>query len=88
MRCAAEGVDLGLHERLGHALDHGAQEVDIALLDQLAHLLQTVHRDLDHRVSPFIVLPRTLKRMTPVVFRCQPGGRVGASGLLAYGSQP
>jgi 3-deoxy-D-arabino-heptulosonate 7-phosphate (DAHP) synthase len=56
---AAEGVDLGVHQRLGHALHHRAQQIDIALFDELAHLFQTVHRDLDHRVSPFNVFGRT-----------------------------
>jgi hypothetical protein len=56
---AAEGIDLGAHERLRHLLDHGAQHVHVALFDELAHLRQTVHRDLDHRVSPFNVFGRT-----------------------------
>jgi hypothetical protein len=53
---ATEGVGHGVHERLGHLFDHRAEYVDAALLEESAHLLKTVHRNLDHRVSPFIVL--------------------------------
>lgn len=53
---AAERVDLGTHQRLGHLPHQLAQHIHIAVGDQLAHLLQSVHRELGHRVSPFIVL--------------------------------
>jgi hypothetical protein len=33
---AADGVDLGAHERLHDLFHHGAQEVDVTLLEQLA----------------------------------------------------
>jgi len=33
---AAERIDLGAHERLGHLLDHGPQEVDVALRESSA----------------------------------------------------
>jgi hypothetical protein len=36
---AAEGVDLGPHERLHDLFDQGAQQVDVTFLEQLEQLV-------------------------------------------------